>query len=462
MTSIKTYFFGDRQFYKKILTIAIPIMLQNGITNFVGFLDNIMIGQLGTDQMSGVSIVNQLFFVFFLCIFGAVSGAGIFTAQYFGKGDLEGVRETFRFKLYSCLTIAVISIFVFLIFGNQFIRLFLHEGSDTGNILATLGYAHEYLIILIISFIPFVLMQIYASTLREIGKTILPMIASIIAVVVNLFLNYVLIFGKFGFPALGVKGAAIATLCSRIIEALVVILWIHSHTRKNPFIIGVFRSLHVSKKLIGRILIKGSPLMVNEILWALGMTTVLQCYSLRGLAVVGGFNIANTINNVFNIVFIALGDTIAIIVGQYLGANRNKEAIETARKIITFSVLSCTGIGSIMVLCAPLFPSLYNTTTEVKQLATSLIRTYGLIMPMFGFLHATYFTLRSGGKTLITFVFDSVYVWCLTIPVAYAFIKLTNLPVSTIFLFVSLTDIFKCILGFILVKKKVWVQNIIS
>lgn len=462
MNTIHTTFFGDRDFYKKILTIAIPIMLQNGITNFVGFLDNIMIGQLGTDQMSGVSIVNQIFFVFALFIFGAVSGAGLFTAQFYGQGNLKGVQQTFRFKHYIAIIITIIGIVVCFHFSDAFINLFLHEGSQTGNIANTHTFAKKYLYILLIGFIPFAISQVYASTLREIGKTIVPMIASSVAVFVNLILNYLLIFGKFGFPELGVEGAAIATITSRIIEVSIIVIWTHTHTLVYPFIVGVYKTLRVPRHLISNIVKKGLPLLVNEGLWALGMTALIQSYSLRGLAIVGGLNISNTIANVFNIVFIALGDTVAILVGQLLGANKMDEAVETDRKIITFSVLICIGVGFLLAITAPLFPRLYNTSNEVRVLATAFIRTTGIFMPLHGFLHATYFTLRSGGKTWITFLFDSVYVWVIAIPIAYVLVRYTALPITFIYVCVALADIIKCIVGFVLVKKKVWVNNIVS
>ena len=168
---------GDKKFYMMILAIAIPIMIQNGITNFVGMLDNIMVGKVGTEQMSGVAIVNQLLFVFNLCIFGAVSGAGIFGAQFFGQDNHEGVRDTFRFKIVLCAIIVGISLIIFLIFGKSLISMYLHEGSDVGDIKLALHYGEIYMRIMLIGLIPFTIIQVYAGTLRETGQTLLPMLA---------------------------------------------------------------------------------------------------------------------------------------------------------------------------------------------------------------------------------------------------------------------------------------------
>ena len=191
--NIKRYV-GDKKFYGMVLTIAIPIMIQNGITNFVSLLDNIMVGQIGTEQMSGVAIVNQLIFVFNLCIFGAISGIGIFGAQFFGKKDYEGVRQTFRFKMLLCLALSIIVIMFFKGFSEVLISLFLHDGSNTGDIKETLFFGKEYLNVMLLGLIPFAINQTYSSTLRETGETVIQMKAGIVAVLANLCINYVLIF----------------------------------------------------------------------------------------------------------------------------------------------------------------------------------------------------------------------------------------------------------------------------
>ena len=216
---------GTKHFYAHLMTIAIPIMIQNGITTFVGMLDNIMVGQVGTNQMSGVSIVNQLLFVFNLCIFGGISGAGIFTAQFFGQKNTEGVQYTFRFKLLTAAFLTAVAIGIFSLFGPDLIRFYLHQGSSTTNASATLFYARQYLFVMYFDMIPFAISQVYAGTLRECGETITPMKAGIAAVLVNLCFNYILIYGKLGAPALGVTGAAIATVMSRFVELGIIVFW---------------------------------------------------------------------------------------------------------------------------------------------------------------------------------------------------------------------------------------------
>ena len=453
---------GTKDFYKKVLFIAIPIMIQNGITNFVSMLDNIMVGQIGTDQMSGVAIVNQLMFVFNICIFGGISGAGIFTAQFYGKGDQEGIRNTFRFKVYTCAVLTILAILIF-VFGDDFlISLYLHEGSEVGNLTLTLGHGKEYLAIMLVGLVPFAVSQIYASTLRECGETILPMLGGVAAVLVNLGLNYVLIFGNFGAPRLEANGAAIATVISRFVEMGIVVICTHAKRKKYKFIVGVYRTMRIPGELVHIILAKGSPLMANEIFWAVGMAAIAQCYAYRGLAVVAAQNITSTIVNVFNIVYIALGSSVSIIIGQLLGAGRKEEAKEKDAQLIAFAVASCSLVAMLMACFSKAFPSVYNTEQQVKDLATALILVSTLAMPFQAFTHAAYFTLRSGGKTWITFLFDSVFVWVVVVPFAFCLSRFTSLGIITVYLLVQATEIIKCIIGFLMVRSGIWLQNMVE
>ncbi|MDO4187660.1 MAG: MATE family efflux transporter [Lachnospiraceae bacterium] len=453
---------GDKNFYKKVFAVAIPIMLQNGISNFVGLLDNIMVGRLGTEQMSGVSIVNQLIFVFFLCLFGAIGGVGIFTAQYAGQKNDEGIRYTFRFKMLLGLIILALFCGIFITMDTQLISLYLHEGSKEGNLALTLECGKQYMAVMLIGLIPCIFEQVYSSTMRECGETVVPMVASVIAVFVNLVFNYVFIFGHFGFKPMGVVGAALATNISRVLQAVIVIVYTHTHIKKFTYITGVFKSLKVPYDLIKKMLYMATPLVFNETLWAAGIAIQTQIYSARGLSVVAGLNINSTIYNVFNIAFIAMGDAVAIIVGQLLGAGKLDEAKDTAYKIIAFSTVMCVVIGTILYLFAPVFPRIYNTTQEVMDIATGIIRISAIMMPVSGFLHATYFTIRSGGKTLITFLFDSVFLWLISVPVAYILIYMTGVSIFTAFFIVEGTNIVKSFIGWLIMKSGVWRQNIVG
>ena len=450
---------GTKDFYRHLLMIAIPIMIQNGITNFVGMLDNIMVGQVGTNQMSGVAIVNQLLFVYNLCIFGGISGAGIFAAQFYGKGDHKGVRECFRFKLIIVAVLTLLGILTFVVAGPSLIQLYLHEDGSGTSSAQTLLYAKQYMTVMLFDMLPFAISQAYAGTLRETDETVLPMKAGIAAVLVNLGFNYILIYGKFGAPALGVVGAAIATVMSRFVEMGIIVIWTHTHKEKNRFIEEAYKHFEIPAELMKRMTIKGLPLLANETLWAAGQAVMMQNYSIRGLTVIAAMNISSTISNVFNIVFIAMGSAIAILIGQELGAEK-KEVREDAYKMTFFAVICCMMSGALMLCVAPFFPDIYNTDHEVRSLATSFIMISACCMPMYAFENATYFTLRSGGKTFITFLFDSCFVWVFSIPLAYVLVHYTDMPITVLFLCCQMIELMKCLIGYVLVRKGIWINNI--
>ena len=426
-------YIGDRAFYRRVFAVMTPVLIQQVITNFVSLLDNLMVGQIGTEPMSGVAIVNQLLFVFNLCIFGGMAGPGIFTAQFYGREDADGVRHTFRAKWYVGLVSTALGLLVLTLGGTRLISLFLHEGDAGLDLMETLRQGQDYLAVMLWQMLPFAAVQVYASTLRETGETMVPMRAGLIAVGVNLVFNYILIFGKLGAPAMGVRGAAIATVLARVVEFLIVAIWTHRHTEKCEFIRGAYRSIRVPTALVKKMAVMGLPLLINEVLWSAGMTTLNQCYSLRGL-----------------------------VVGQHLGAGRLQQAVDEDRKLIAFAVVLCACVGAVMALISPLIPRLYNTTDVVRRLAEELLIVTSAMMPFFAFTNACYFTLRSGGKTLITFLFDSAFVWGVCIPLAFFLSRYTGLAILPMYILVQSLELIKCITGFFLVKSRRWVNNLVS
>ncbi len=454
-------YIGDRAFYRRCLGVAVPMIIQNGISNFVNLLDNIMVGQVGTIPMSGVSIVNGLLFVFNLCIFGASSGAGIFTAQFYGSRDQEGVRHTFRFKFLICSALTLLGAALFLLGDELLIGLYLTGDGDAATAAGAMEYGLKYLHIMIWGFLPFALTNVYSSTLRETGETVVPMVGGITAVLVNLCGNYILIFGHFGAPALGVEGAALATVISRYVELAVVAGWTHLHKEKNPYITGVYRSFRIPARLLKAIVIKGMPLLVNEFLWSSGMAIMNQCYSTCGLDVVPAQNISSTLFNLSSVVFLSMGNAVGIIMGQLLGAGCPEEELrDTNRKLITASVLSGLTFGLLMASVSGLFPQIYNTTDSVRHLAAQLICVAAFMMPFHSYTNATYFTLRSGGQTMVTFLFDSCFVWVVCVPLAFCLSRFAGLAILPLYIICQGTELIKCVLGAIMLKQGKWIQNL--
>jgi Na+-driven multidrug efflux pump len=287
------------------------------------------------------------------------------------------------------------------------------------------------------------------------------MVAGMVAVATNAVLDYCLIFGFGPFPQLGVEGAAIATVIARYIEAAIVIIWAHTHSDKNKYLAGAYTGFGIPRKVFNQIIIKGAPLMLNEVLWAAGVSAVTQSYSVRGMNVLTALSISNTVGNLFNIVFIQLGACISIIVGQYLGAGELEEAKDADNKMIAFSVFCCTIMAVIMFMFGGLFPHIYNVAPEIRALASKFIAVAALWMPFCSFSHCSYFTLRSGGKTLVTFLFDSVFTWVVMAPLAFVLAHFTGLGIVWVYFFVQGTEIIKNIMGYFMVKSNVWLQQIV-
>ncbi len=461
-TGFRKKFIGDKGFYKMVMSMVIPMILQMAVTNFVSLIDNIMVGRLGTEPMNGVSIINQFVFVFNVTVFGAVAGPSIFGAQFFGKGDHEGQKYTFRFRLLVCALIIVIASVICTVFGSPLIKLFISKDSTPAQSSAILESGLSYLKIIIIGFIPFGIGQAYSSVVRECGYTKAPMAAAMSAVGLNIVLDYCLIFGKFGFPAMGVRGAAWATVIAKTVEALVVIVWAHTHTEKNRYIAGAYRGFHIPARLMADITKKGIPMLVNEFLWSLGMSVVMQCYSVRSTDVVAARSISSTITNLFNSVYVQMGACIAIIVGARLGANKLKEARDLDNKLLFFSVAAAAAVGLLTMPAALFFPKIYNTEDSVRSLASYMIVIQSLAMPLWSYTNACYFTLRSGGKTGITFLFDFGFTWLLMIPLAAVLAYFTDLDIRIVFAVVTFSEVVKVAIGYFMVRSNVWVKNIVN
>ncbi len=463
LSNLKKKYIGTPAFYKMVILLIIPMIVQQGITNFVNLLDNIMVGRLGTSSMSGVAITNQIIFIYNLAVFGGLAGASIFGAQFFGVRDHDGIRRTMRFKIMFCAAVLVIAFIVLTVFGESLVRLFLENESNAGEEIAvTLGHARSYLRIIIWGLIPFTVVQAYTSTLREYSETVVPMIASMCAIVINLTGNYILIFGHLGIKPMGVAGAALATVISRYIEMCVVVIYTHRKSAKFEFVKGLYKSLYVSKSLALKIIRTGTPLLMNEVLWSVGTTFVNQSYSTRGLTVVAAINIDVTTWQLFCIFMFAMGNAIAILVGQKLGANLIDEAKDTDRKLTFFTVAMNVVVGALIILSSGLIPKLYNTEETVRSYASMFLIISGAALPLQSFIHAAYFTIRSGGKTVITFFFDCVYQWCVPVVLSFVLCRYTSLSIVLIFFIIQFSDILKLFVAVYLLRSGVWAKNIIS
>lgn len=452
----------DRSIYRRALKLAVPMMIQNGITNMVVLVDNLMVGSLGTEAMTAVSIVGQLIFVFNLAIFGGISGPGIYGAQYYGQENMDGFRNTVRMKIWVCGICTLIGLLLFIFVGENFISLYLHGESADVDAVLTMLYAKQYLTIMLFTLVPFVITQIYASSLRETGDSLKPMVAGVISVVVDIVFNYLLIYGKCGLPEMGVQGAAAATVLARVVEAFVVVIWAHLRRNQHEFLRGLYRTFLLPKEIMAKMIKKGMPIFFNEFLWAGGLVALTQCYSTRGLDIIAGLNISSVICNLLNVVFVALGSAVGILSGQTLGASHYEKAKKNAFQLMWFSAAICVGLTVILIAISGVFPNLYDTTEQIREYGQWFIVITALYFPVQGLLNSLYFTLRSGGKTFITFLFDSVYSWVVTLPIALVLCHFASLAIFGIYAIVQAVDIIKVIIGYILIQKGIWISNIVE
>lgn len=448
---------GDRAFYRSVTRLATPILIQTGFVYLVSLLNTVMVGQLGTEPMSGVAIANQLLNVSNVCVAGAISGIGIFTAQYYGKRDEEGLRQTFRFKLASSLTLTLLSVAVFLLFGPALIDAFIHSGDAA----ATSANAWDYLRLMLVGLVPYAISLSYSTTLRETHATVLPMIGSSVSIVINIALNYALIFGRFGFPALGARGAAIATVAARFAELLILALGAHAKSERNVFLRAAYRLDPIPAPLLREMSVKTAPLLLNETIYSASYAAVVQSLSLRGIAAVAAYSIATNITQLFFIVLMSVGVSLGILVGNQLGAGCFAEARRTNTRLTALAIAVCVVTGLVLLPVSVWFPRLFNTTEEVRQIAGELIRVVAYLLPIRGFTHAAYFTLRAGGRTVNTLFYDGGYVTFICLPITYLLAHYTSLPIVPLYAVCLAAELSKSVLGFYWVKKGVWVRSVV-
>ena len=320
---------------------------------------------------------------------------------------------------------------------------------------------HDYLMVVLLGLPAFALSQSYAGTLREMGETRVPMAASVVAVFTNAVFNYLLIFGKLGLPRLEVAGAAAATVISRYVELSIVMLYTHKKHSRYPFIEGAYRTLRVPAPLLRKVLRMGAPLLLNEVLWSIGMSTLTAVYSLCGLTVVSALSITFTVSNLFNSVYMSLGTAVSVMIGQSLGAGEFEKAKADVWRLMFFGVTGALTMGLLLILAAPFIPRAYSGVTgDVRGTATRLLIVTACAMPLYSFAHCSYFTLRSGGKTVITFLFDCGYCWAISVPLALLMVRGVRADIVTAYATVEFANVIKDLVGFIFVRSGKWIQNL--
>lgn len=452
MQKIKEKFFGDKKFYMTILAVALPLMFQQLVTSSVNLVDNLMVGELGDFSLSGVAAVNKYYMIAFYGINGIMGAATVFIAQFYGAKNEEKMKESFRVSILCGLVVAIPFTLIGAI-APQFVVSFFNKEA----MIVSEGAA--YLAIVGFGFIPLAISLAIAGSMRAVGDTKTPLIASVTAVLTNVVFNYLLIFGHYGFPQLGVAGAAIATLMARVVESIMLVMMLA--IRQYPFKTKLQELTKFSKHLLVSILKKGAPLALNEVLWASGMAMLFMFYSTRGSIVMAGHSIAGTTSDLFFTLFGGMAVATTVLVSQPLGANKLEEAKSNAYRLLTFSIFLALIFAVLLFSASFIVPNFYqNVSPESRVIASNFLK----IMACFFFIYMAntecYFILRAGGDMKSTLFMDSGYMWCVNLPVVACITYLTNWPIYYIYIAGQLTDIVKLAIAFKMLKKEKWLKNL--
>lgn len=447
-------FFNDTEFFVKFIKLAIPIALQNLIISTLNMADTVMIGRLGETQIAAVGLGNQFFFLLNLLMFGIVSGSSIFTSQYWGNGDMPNLRRTLGLSLILSISFAFIFTCAALTMPSYILHIFTEDA-------AVIELGSQYLRIVALSYVITGITISFSFSLRSTGNARLPMFVSSMALFTNIALNYLLIFGKFGFPALGVKGAAIATVISRILEVL--ILLFITYKGDYPVAARMNEMLDLSKDFIGRFLRTTLPVILNEAFWSLGVTMYSVVYGRMGTNVIASVNISSTVEKIAMVLFVGMGNACAVMVGNQIGANNQCKAFDYAKRFLVTGPLLGIVMGTTLILSSKSILSIYNVSEAVRASASSVLFVVALVMPIKIYnLIMIVGVLRSGGDTKFSLIIDTIGVWFIAVPLAFLGGLVWKLPVQTVYAFVVIEEVFKFVLGVKRFITRKWINNLVS
>jgi putative MATE family efflux protein len=444
--------FSDKQFYKTLFTIAIPIMLQNLVNSFVNMIDTVMIGRLGTIEIAAVGLGNQVFFFFSIILFGICSGGAIFTAQFWGKKDIQGIRKNTGFCIILNCSVALVFTVLILLAPEKIIGIYTR---DPAVIEVGTGYLRN----LVPCFIPFGINFAFIITLRSVEKVRLAMVTTVMALSINITLNYFFIFGTGPFPAMGVIGAARATVIARFSEMiiLVTISYIKGYAPA-----GNLRELtNFSGGFIARFFRITSPVILNEALWSMGVTFQNIIFARTNTDAIAAFNITSTFSQLTWVIFIGLGNGGAVLIGKKIGEGEEKTARDYADRIAVFNTLLGAGAAIILFSLSRLMPLIFNVNPQVLTYTTSMFIILCLTYPFRSFnMSMVVGICRAGGDTVFCAIYDLVFMWLVTLPVAAVASFIFHAPVWLLYLCVCSEDFFKTIFGLWRLKSGRWLHNV--
>lgn len=444
----------NNKFLFTIITLVIPITLQSLISSSLNMVDNLMIGSLGESSIASVGLVNQYFFVFMLALSGINAGAGIFMSQFWGRKNISNIRKMLGLDLVLSIIVSILFFIPAFIFPETIMRIFV---KDTEVI--NLGI--QYLKIISITFIFTSITQAYSTTLRCIGIAKSPMYGSLIGILVNATLNWVLIFGNLGFPALGVVGAAIATSMARFIEMIYIIICAY---KTNDVIRSKVKEIFSFDYDFIRVYFQtSSSVIINELVWSLGLTVYLMIYSKIGISAVASMQISSTINNMFMVLSMGLASAAAIIIGNKIGAGEEDVAIDYATKLGILAPIIGLFSGLALWFASPLIVNVFKINPDTIKMTINVLKIMALFAPL-RFFNALMIVgvFRGGGDTKYSMLVQLGGIWAYAIPTAYIGAVYFKLPLEGVFFIICLEDVIKVFFEARRLRSKKWIKNVVN
>ena len=446
-------FLKDKLFLKSMLSIAIPIALQNLVTSSLNMVDTLMTSSLGQSSIAAVGLANQIFFFYILIIFGIGTGSSVFISQYWGKNDILSIRKILGLAISISTVVGIIFTIAGVFFPEFLMRIFI-------NIPITVQLGSEYLRIVAFSYIITAISFVIMIGLRSTGNPNIPLKISIVSFCTNTFFNYILMFGKFGFPALGVKGAALGTLIARILELSLLLYSVYSS--KGPLAANLKELFGWNKELLDKYFKTTSPVILNEGFWALGQVMYSIAYAKIGEEATAAVQVVSTIQNVFFVIFRGLANSSSVMIGNKIGKGEEKEAYDYAINFLTISALLGVIAGLGMIFTTDLTLKLFrDLDIGLYETAKSMLLVMGLVFFIKTFNSTVIVgVLRGGGDTTFSMFLEIGSVWLIGVPMAFLGVLVFKLPVYLVVALVSLEDVTKAIIAIPRIKSKKWIKNI--
>lgn len=447
-------FLRDRSFLREMLTIALPISFQQLINASLNMIDVIMVGQLGEASIAALGLSNQLFFVYILLLFGLTSGMAIFTAQFWGKHEIEPIRKVLGMSMLITSLIGLLFTFA-AVFAPRTVLGFYTEDIEVINI------GEKYLRIVGLSYIPVAIANSYIAVMRSVHLVKLTVIATVSALIFKTIIGYVLIFGIAGFPAMGVEGAAIGTASGWTLELILILVLVYAG--KTPLAANPLTFFTFDLAFLTRVLTTTLPALANEMFWSLGITTYNAIYARIGTDSIAAINVNATIEELGFVVFMGLGNACAVMVGNRIGAGKKDEAYETVRRVVILSVLLAWGVGIVVVLMRDVVVGLYDLSPSGEHNVRMLMLMMSLVLWIRIFNFCTFIgALRAGGDTRFALIMEICSIWLIGVPMAYLGAFVFKLPVYYVYLMVILEEIVKVFFSGWRVYSRKWIHDLVN